>query len=555
MLNGSFNDTMFDPNTILTFVDGNFYKKDMNNFGPTAGFAWDLTKDGRTALRGGYSLTFVNEDTMTVARAASTANAGLSTAVTLSNQYALATNGVPLPATPTFKSERTLADQMALSTTGVLWGIDPDIQSPNVHQVSIGIQRELPWSMAIEARYVGTFGRGIWRGIDNNQIQMTQAFMDDFARARSNGFLAQQAGLAFSPAFNPNVPGSQPLTVLPTFGGGLLTNVNVVQAVQQNEPARVADTYMTGLNAAGRDAARAVFLQNPGIYSSNAIANGGFSDYNALQLELRRQFRNGFFAQVNYTLSDTNTDSDGTGQNRFEAFMDNNRPGLNYGRSVFHNTHVINANAIYELPFGVGRRWLNGGGLTNVLLGGWQVGTIVNLQSGSPVTIFSGRGTFNRAGRSNCGTQASCNTANSSLSVDQIKELIGVFKTADGTIYWIDPKVIDSATGRAVGPDTLDNTVPGFAGQVFFNPGAGEVGSLPVMAFDAPRIFNMDLALSKRTRIASRYNLEFKAEAFNLTNSVSFTNGDENINSATFGQITGTAVGSRVMQFSVRFDF
>jgi hypothetical protein len=140
------------------------------------------------------------------------------------------------------------------------------------------------------------------------------------------------------------------------------------------------------------------------------------------------------------------------------------------------------------------------------------------------------------------------------MSVDEIRKLTGVFKTADGTLYWIDPKVINPSTGRAVGPDTLSNE-PGFAGQIFFNPGAGEVGNLPVMAFDAPRIFNMDLALSKRTRIADRYNLEIKAEAFNLTNSVSFTNGDENINSATFGQITGTAVGSRVMQFSVRFDF
>jgi hypothetical protein len=421
-----------------------------------------------------------------------------------------------------------------------------------VHQVSVGIQRELPWSLAAEARYVGTFGRDIWRGIDNNQIQLSQAFLDDFARARSNGFLAEQAGLAFSPVFNPNVPGSQPLTVLPAFG--LLTNSTVRQAIQQNEPARLADTYMTSLNAAGRANARATFLQNPGIYSSNAIINGGFTDYNALQLELRRQFRGGFFAQVNYTFANTKTDSDGTGQNRFEAFMDNNRPELNYGRSEFHNTHVMNANAIYELPFGAGRRWLNGGGFTNVLLGGWQLGAIVNLQSGSPVTIFSGRGTFNRVGRSNCGTLAICNTAVTTLSVDQIKDLIGVHKADDGTIYWIDPKVINPATGRAVGPDTLGNT-PGFDGQVFFNPGAGEVGNLPVMAFDAPRIFNLDLALSKRTRIAGRYNLELKAEAFNLTNSVSFTNGDENINSATFGQITGVAVGSRVMQLSVRFDF
>jgi hypothetical protein len=555
ILNGRpFRDVMLDPGATLTFVDGEFYNKDLNNFGPTAGFAWDLTRDGRTALRAGYSLTFVNEDTLTVARAATTANAGLSTGVTLSNQYATLASGVPLPSTPAFLSERTLNDQLALSTTAVLWGIDPNIKAPHVHQVSVGLQRELPWSMAVEARYVGTFGRGIWRGIDNNQIELSQAFMEDFARARANGFLAQDAGLAFNPAFNANVPGSQPLTVLPTFGGGLLTNATARQAIQQNEPGRLADVYMTSLNAAGRASAREVFLQNPGIYSSNAIENGGFTDYNALQLELRRQFRNGFFGQVNYTYAHTKTDSDGTGQNRFEAFLDNNRPGLSVGRSEFHNTHVMNANAIYELPFGTGRRWLNGGGVTNVLLGGWQIGAILNLQSGSPVTIFSGRGTFNRAGRSSCATLASCNTAFSTLTVDQIKDLLGVYKTADGTIYWIDPKVIDPATGRAVGADTLGNE-PGFPGQVFFNPGAGEVGNLPVMAFDAPRIFNIDLALSKRTRIAGRYNLELKAQAFNLTNSVSFTNGDENINSTTFGQITGVAVGARVMEFSVRFDF
>ena len=54
-------------------MNGDFYKKDLNNFGPTAGFAWDLTKDGKTAVRGGYSLTFVNEETVTVGRAASRA--------------------------------------------------------------------------------------------------------------------------------------------------------------------------------------------------------------------------------------------------------------------------------------------------------------------------------------------------------------------------------------------------------------------------------------------------------------------------------------------------
>ena len=108
-----FDQVMLDPATTVTFVNGDFYKKDLNNFGPTAGFSWDLTKDGKTAVRGGYSLTFVNEETVTVGRAASRGNAGLSSAVTLSNQYTAVSAGVPAISTPTFLTTRTLADQIA----------------------------------------------------------------------------------------------------------------------------------------------------------------------------------------------------------------------------------------------------------------------------------------------------------------------------------------------------------------------------------------------------------------------------------------------------------
>lgn len=542
-----FRDVMLDPTTTLTFVDGDFYNKDLNNFGPTVGFAWDVTKDGRTAVRGGYSLTYVDEDSVTVARSVGRSNSGLTATATRSNLFATVAGGVPLPATPEFKPVRTLADQIALSTTAVLWGVDPDIKQPHVHQVSVGVQRELPWSLAAEARYVGTFGRGIWRGVDFNQIDPSQEFVDDFVRARTNGFLAQQAGLGFNPLFNPNVPGSQPLTLLPSLGLPL-RNATVVNAIQQAELGRFADLHLTGLGAAGRANARALFLQNPAIYAVDSIINGGYNNYNSMQLELRRQFRGGFFGQVNYTLADTKTNSTGTGQNRFEAFMDNNRPELNEGRSVFHISHVLNANAIYELPFGSGRRWLSGDGLSNVLVGGWQISGILALQSGEPFSIISGRGTFNRVFRSGF------NTALSDLSASEIQKMIGVFKQPDGRIFWIDPKVINPTTGRGVGADNLDNSA-GFAGQVFFNPGVGEVGNLPIMAFDGPRSFRLDLALSKRTRIAGRYNFELKGEAFNVTNSVSFNMGNTNINESDFGQITGVVVGSRVVQLSARFDF
>ena len=215
----------------------------------------------------------------------------------------------------------------------------------------------------------------------------------------------------------------------------------------------------------------------------------------------------------------------------------------------------INANAIYELPFGRDKKWLHPNGVLDALAGGWQVASIVGWQSGSPIIIYSGRATFNRAGRSNCATDPiGCNTAFSTLSVDEIKGMLGVFKQPDGKIYWIDPKVVDTTTGRAVGADNLANSA-GFTGQVFFNPAAGDVGNLPILAFDGPSQFRVDLALSKRVRLTDRHRIEVKGEAFNLTNTPSFFRGDMDINSTTFGRLTSVNVGSRVVQLSVRVDF
>ena len=550
ILNGSFEQAMTNPATQVSFVNGNFYNKDLNNFGPTVGFNWDVTRDGRTAVRGGYSLTFVNEEPVTVGRAAARGNAGLTTAAATPPVYATVSGGVPVIATPTFLSTRTLANQLAVNSAGALWGIDPDIQNPHVHQVSFGIQRELPWAMAAEARYVGTFGREIWRGIDYNQVAMSSEFLADFGRARQNGYLAVAAGLPYSGAFNAAVAGSQQLTTLPNFGIALNNNT-IVTNLQTNQAGALADFYTQQTASAAM--ARSTFFQggNNGIYASQAIGNGGFSNYHSMQFELRRQFRNGLFGQVNYTWADTKTDSAGTAQNRFEAFMDNFRPELSTGRSIFHVTNVINANAIYELPFGSGKRWLNGDGVTNAIVGGWQMASIVAWQSGSPISIRSGRGTFNRVGRSNCADAVSCNTAFSSLSVEEIKKLIGIHKV-ENRIYWIDPKVIGT-DGRAVAADNAANS--GFADQVFFNPTAGQVGNLPVMTFDGPSQFRVDLALSKRISFTDRHRIEIKGEAFNLTNTPSFFIGDMDINSTTFGRLTSVNVGSRVVQLSIRFDF
>jgi hypothetical protein len=247
-------------------------------------------------------------------------------------------------------------------------------------------------------------------------------------------------------------------------------------------------------------------------------------------------------------------------QNRFDPFLDIANQRLEYSRSDLDRTHAINFNAIYELPFGKGRAFLNRGGWVDALFGGYQLSSIIQYASGAPISIRDPRGTLNRAGRS--GRQ----TAFSNLTKEQIKDLIGIFRTPNG-IYFIDPSVI-APDGTATGSNpqaTPDN--PAFPGQVFFNVQPGQTGNLERAFINGPDFLTVDLGLSKRFRFTERFGLQLRAEAFNVFNRANFfapsgvgdgatgENSDIfNVNSPTFGRITGT-FAPRILQFGARLEF
>ncbi len=122
-----------------------FLARDLNNFAPNFSFAWDPFKDGKTSIRGGFSIAYAIDNNATVLNNSSVGgNAGLQSTVTISNLTGTVTNGgiiqVPIPA---FKVPRTLIDQLSLSQTPTLFTTEYNLKTPYAEQWNFGIEREI----------------------------------------------------------------------------------------------------------------------------------------------------------------------------------------------------------------------------------------------------------------------------------------------------------------------------------------------------------------------------------------------------------------------------
>jgi len=549
-------DALSDPNAVLDFAgEGTgrpFHNKDLNNFAPNVSVAWDPFNDGKTSVRAGYAISYVLDNNVTtVQNAAISSNAGLSSAVTLTGLGGTisGTGAVPVPA-PAFRVPRTIADNLAITATPTLFTIDPNLKTPYVQQWNIGIQREIFRDTAFEIRYVGNRGIKLTRAVDTNQTIIFQnGFFQDFLRAQSNLNLARAAraggaNVPLSGAFNAAVPGSVTLSIFPRLGsGGVLNDATVINLLDTNQVGELASIYVqnrrnfltpgVGGGTLGTD----FFLPtNPNAFVTDYVGNGSYSDYNGLQVEVRKRLSDGFFYQVNYTFSKAFTDFDGS-QANFQGLLDlNTGIAVEKRRNSNDVTHVFKANGVYELPFGPGKRFLNFDGFAGKVLGGFQLSGIYRQQSGRPINIVSLRGTRNRAGRS------TVNTVNTNLSVQDLQGQTGLFfNPVTGRPQLFDPALIGS-DGRAN---------PAF----FQNPGAGQLGALQQTPVSGPGFWVADMALIKRTRITEGTNIELRLEAFNVFNHTNFSVAEQqDINSSSFGRITAT-FDPRILQFAFKFNF
>jgi hypothetical protein len=240
----------------------------------------------------------------------------------------------------------------------------------------------------------------------------------------------------------------------------------------------------------------------------------GNSNYNALQARLSRSTSGGLTYLVSYTWSKS-IDLSCSGNYGIEGceLQDAYHPQLDRSVSSFDVTHVVSGSVVYELPFGFEKRFNLNNRIGNYIIGGWQINGITTFVSGTPYDV-----TIN-------GDIA--NTGNTFVRAN----LVG------------NPKLQHPTLSEAI------NT------SAFVTPPPYTFGTTGRNSLRGPWSKDLDASVFRNFPIRDQLNLQFRADAFNSTNTVVFSNPNSVLNAPNFGTVTNMANTPRELQFALKVMF
>jgi len=274
---------------------------------------------------------------------------------------------------------------------------------------------------------------------------------------------------------------------------------------------------------------------NPSLANSTSWVSQGTGLYNALEVDARHSYANGFQLRGNYTWS-KNLD-DGSAWNTsvsgntpaFVSFPLNQK--VDWGPAATDVRQLASINGSYDLPFGPNRRFLNhSSGPASLLAGGWTASAIVAIQTGFP---FSPQLGYNPPGNGDSRNPIRPSW-NPNFTGNLYPHTVG---------EWFNPNAFIPPT-VTVGTTTY-----------------GTYGNVQRDSLVGPGLKELDFSAVKDTHITERFNLQFRAEFFNILNHTNFLTPNEVVYSSatqlspTAGVITATSNTSRQIQFGAKLHF
>jgi hypothetical protein len=257
-------------------------------------------------------------------------------------------------------------------------------------------------------------------------------------------------------------------------------------------------------------------------------------NYNGLQASLRQRRAHGLEFMASYTLSralGNNPGFYGPGWGGYSANSPNTGLGgdgsynsynmdLDYGPLWFSSKHTGVLSGNYELPIGksraIGKDW---SGVTQALLGGWNVSAILTVRSGLPGTTTAGWG-------------PGSSLQNSGFSFER-------------------PDVVAGQAPLASNPDW-----DGWLNKAAWKPAAlGTFGNAEIGQWTGPGYYNLDMGLDKNFDLGGSKFITLRAEAFNILNHPNKGMPNRDFGGADFGKVLGTANAARVLEFVAKFVF
>jgi hypothetical protein len=481
----------------------NPYISAKKNFGPRVALTWspNVSGDGffaggKSVIRGGFGIYYGPGQTEDLIQPIDSDRP--SSTVTSSTIF----NGTQLFAFPSTvaANSKTISDFFNSSPNTRAY--QPRAYSNNyivpekIYQYSVSWQQELPGKLTSTIAYVGSRGRNLFLRNVANQILPGQTTILDG-------------------------------TALPTtFGVVNRTNAGG-QVIAITQPIRQFTIIPAGSTGT---------IQQP-YAEVDYKTSGGRDSYNALQASLQRSFRTGLTMNAQYTYGSSKGTSAGSNEARTSAQLNNYE--ADYGRNNFDVRHTFNLSALYDLPVGHDRKW-DFGKTGNAILGGWQIGGILNARSGVPVEVLVVRPDI----VIECTASGGCPNGNGGTFAQGFTAQVPSFNS---TTFPALPTgfiaVVNTPGGGASRnirrPDLVSGVNPFLKNdRNFLNPAAfaapapGMFGNFTRNALSGPSFRQLDMTFAKRFRITESQNFEFRAEIFNILNTANFANPGTTLNLA-----------------------